>query len=171
MVAIVVVGLAVAVTQSNAQSPPPARGSVSKPAAKAGQQPESKLTLLDATRVSTDDAIKDLQPAGKTAAKPNGKQPPAKGANSASKLESLPASDVVELQSAGRAVGGADPLRVHQKGGNKSFLKNVHGDVFGATDSGALGGNQMDGAVGGTSKSGKTSVYVQTDHAHNNWSH
>jgi hypothetical protein len=140
-----------------------------KVAATPAPQTQSKLTLLDATRVSTDEAIKEMHPARMPTAKPDGKQKGAKTA--ASKLESLPASDVVELQSVSHAAGTLDPFLVDQKDHSKSPLKNVHGDLYGATDSGALGGNQVDGAVGATTKSGKTSVYVQTDHAQTTWPH
>jgi hypothetical protein len=43
--------------------------------------------------------------------------------------------------------------------------KNVHGTVYGATDAKNVGTHRAGGAVGATSKSGKTSVYVETEGA------
>jgi hypothetical protein len=45
----------------------------------------------------------------------------------------------------------------------KSALRNIHGEVDGALAPGRFGASQIGGAVGATSKSGKTSVFLQTN--------
>ncbi|HUY13053.1 MAG TPA: hypothetical protein VMX16_05375 [Terriglobia bacterium] len=122
-----------------------------------------KITLLEVTRVSTSGALKAAAATKQT-------DPTAKSHNL---LEGVAASKpadansgVVELQSAAPgSLSGGGPLVVPTKDSKDSLLKNIHGDVYGSTAAGVAGNNAEDGAVGATSKGGKTSVYVQTDHS------
>ncbi len=122
-----------------------------------------KITLLDATRVSTAGALK----AAAAAKQPD---PTAKSHNLLEGVAASKPSDansgVVELQSAAPGSLAADKPWVERRTDSKdSLLKNIHGDVYGSTAAGVAGNNAEDGAVGATSKGGKTSVYVQTDHS------
>ena len=70
---------------------------------------------------------------------------------------------VMEFQPVSAGPGAASSAAVVEDGTqNKSALKRVHGDLYGVegADSHAAGGS-----VGASSKSGKTSVYIQSDQA------
>jgi len=70
---------------------------------------------------------------------------------------------VVEFQPAGDgAEKRSTAAATVQDKGSKPSRKRVHGDLYGAR-SGL--GHADGGSVGGTSKSGRTSVYVESDHA------
>jgi hypothetical protein len=158
-------GFAVA-RQANLKKP--AETAAKQPAAKQSKQKaptpklKQKISLLDVTRVSTADALKAVaaKQTGSTAKSQKGL---AVAGNSKTPLSE---SGVIELQPAGggSAVGGK-LLVVTPQDSKGSFLKNVHGDLYGSTIAGASGNNVESGAVGATSKGGKTSVYIQTDHA------
>jgi hypothetical protein len=76
------------------------------------------------------------------------------------------ASGVAEFQAVSQAPDSpAGALVLRPEGSKKSALKKIHGEVDGALASGIVGGNQVGAAVGATSKSGKTSIFVQTNHA------
>jgi hypothetical protein len=68
---------------------------------------------------------------------------------------------VMEFHAAGSGSGnsGTAPAVIHDQG-NKSALKHVHGDLYGAK-SGI--GHADGGSAGATSKSGKTAIYVESD--------
>lgn len=105
--------------------------------------------LVDATRVSTDataqSAIrKEVQQS--TASKKS------KDAND---------SVVFEFRPAAPNTGSGDAL-VLPKGSKKK--KNIHGEVYGTAAAQGAGAQGGGGAVGATSKSGKTSVYVESEH-------
>jgi hypothetical protein len=77
--------------------------------------------------------------------------------------KSKPVSDaaVLEFHSAGEGSGNSSTAAVAGPARQgKSPAKRVHGDLYGAK-SGI--GNAEGGSVGATSKSGKTSVYVESD--------
>jgi hypothetical protein len=79
-------------------------------------------------------------------------------------LEPASSSDaVLEFQPAASGSGTAsNPRVVSDDAQSKSPLKRVHGDLYGATGG---AGHAAGGSVGATSKSGKTSIYVQSDDA------
>jgi hypothetical protein len=71
-----------------------------------------------------------------------------------------PDDAVVEFQPAGNGSGASSSVTaIHDK---QSKSQRVHGDLYGAK-SGM--GHADGGSVGATSKSGKTSIYVQSDQA------
>lgn len=74
------------------------------------------------------------------------------------------ASDaVMEFQPASSGTGAASSATVIEDGAqSKSPLKRVHGDLYGVAGG---AGHAAGGSVGATSKSGKTSVYIQSDEA------
>ncbi|MGH9432107.1 MAG: hypothetical protein ACRD3T_11245 [Terriglobia bacterium] len=127
-----------------------------------GRKIAPKISLLDATRVSTAGALKAAAEAKTDAT-----------ASSHKALEGLSDSKstaaeagVVELQPvASGSLAGDKPLVTPSKSSKGSLLKNVHGEVYGSTGAGVAGNNAEGGAVGATSKGGKTSIYVQTDHS------
>lgn len=127
-----------------------------------------KITLLDATRVSTSGALKAAAAAKQTNTT----------AKSHKLLEGVAApkpdpadSGVVELQSASSGRLNGSRAVVSPKKDSKDSLKNVHGDLYGSTAGGIAGNNTESGAVGATSKGGKTSVYVQSDHSQGSLPH
>jgi hypothetical protein len=70
---------------------------------------------------------------------------------------------VLEFQPAASGSEAASNPRVVDDGApGKSPLKRVHGDLYGATGG---AGRAEGGSVGATSKSGKTSIYIQSDDA------
>ncbi len=107
---------------------------------------QKKPQLVDATRVSTSDAAKSV---AKEESAKSATPKPAEGAEDAAVLEFKPTAHNEDK-----------PVTVHEEGARKSALKNIHGNVYGAT---GAGNRETGGAVGTTSKSGKTSVYVGTD--------
>jgi hypothetical protein len=101
-------------------------------------------------------------------AMPNNSKPPrnskAPAAPQDLALEPASSSDaVLEFQPAASGSGTAsNPRVVSDDAGSKSPLKRVHGDLYGATGG---TGHAAGGSVGATSKSGKTSIYIQSDEA------
>ncbi len=112
-------------------------------------QARKKAVLVDATRASTDAAVRS---AAKQEAQ---KSESAKGKKGSSE------SAVVEFKPAGPNAGSGETV-VLPKDSKKN--KNIHGEVFGTTGAQAAGTQGAGGAVGATSKSRKTSVYVETEH-------
>lgn len=111
------------------------------------KQPGRKPTLAGTARVSTDAALKDA--AKQAAKKPeHAKEPSA----SEAVLEFHPAE-----------AEGATSTSVKSESPKSKKAKDVHGTVYGATDAKNVGTHRAGGAVGATSKSGKTSVYVQSE--------
>ena len=113
------------------------------------RQAASKPALAEATRVSTDAAVKSA--AQKKAGTSAAEDAPSKSDDSAV-TELHPAAQTPETSSA------ESPKTV-----KKSSSRKIHGTVYGAA--GTEGGNasRSGGSVGATSKSGKTSVYVETE--------
>ncbi len=107
---------------------------------------KKKLVLSDATRVSTDTAVGDA--AKQASKKPeDAKQQPTTEA-------------VVEFHPAEAQVTASPGVKTEAQ---KSRKKDIHGTVFGAADAKNSGTHRAGGAVGATSKGGKTSVYVETE--------
>ncbi len=112
-----------------------------------------RKTLPDTGIVSPEAIAKSLKPPSKK---------PSASASKASSSTAAAGSGVQEFQIVSPdMLGGAPGPTKSSKG---KWLKNVHGEVYGATGSGGAPGNQAGGAVGATSKSGKTSIFMQTDH-------
>jgi hypothetical protein len=129
-------------------------------AAQEAQNPDSKKTttteskkkaaLTDAVRVSTETAVssaakKEAQKAGLDKA-----------------AEAPPDASVLELRPAAEAAGSGGAA-APAKSPKKAPLKDVHGTVYGSSDVKNSGTRRAGGAVGASSKSGKASVYVETD--------
>jgi len=113
-----------------------------------GAKPAKKASLTDATRVSTDEAVRQaIQQQNPDRA---AKDSPAPGE-----------SAVVEFKPAPPAAKDDDSVVVKNSGDSKK-LKDVHGEAHGAA---GAGGHREGGAVGASSKGGKTAVYVETDHS------
>lgn len=107
------------------------------------------------------------QSADASSAKGNkGTQSGSKVSAQAQDLAPEPASSsdaVMEFQPAPPASGAATGSGVVEDGApSKSPLKRVHGNLYGAT---GVAGHAAGVSVGATSKSGKTSVYIQSDEA------
>ena len=129
------------------------RSDNAKPAAqKPAPKKDTKRRLVDMTRVSTEATVKQIQLHPVTATAP--------GAKDAKPMASF---GVTELEPvAGNLEASGDKAGASSKSPKKAALKDVHGNLYGA-----LGpeGHEAGGAAGATSQGGKTSVYVQTEHA------
>jgi hypothetical protein len=153
-------GLVMGQQPANSNSKPAVRQAAKSSAAPKTSVP--RITLLDATRVSTSEALKAAAQVKQTARTAK-KGPALKGV-----IAVKPGVDsgVVELQPLAHASpSGGKALVAPAKDSKDSFLKNVHGDLYGASAAGPIGANAESGAVGATSKGGKTSIYVETDHS------
>lgn len=105
---------------------------------------KNKPPIAGAVRASTDAALEDA--AKQAAKKPDeAKQPSVSEA-------------VVEFH----PTEAAASTRTKTESQKTKKAKDVHGTVYGATDAKNAGTHRAGGAVGATSKSGKTSVYVET---------
>jgi hypothetical protein len=141
---------AAAISQDSAKKGPDspnAKGSVSST--------DKKPALAQATRVSTDEAMRSA--AQKQAKKATDEETPDK----------TPEPDVLEFRPAAKGAessGGA--VVVPQKDSKKSALSNVHGTVHGSLDPKGSGAQRTGASVGASSKSGKTAVYVETERGH-----
>jgi len=105
--------------------------------------------LADATRVSTDRALrsatKNALAHGPTKTNPD-------ASANAEVLEFQPSSNnQVAIKKAAT------------KDSKKSALKNIHGTVYGALDPAAVENRSGGVAAGGSSKSGKSHLYVETE--------
>lgn len=112
---------------------------------------EKKISLSDVAPVSTEEAARS---AAQEAAQSPSKNKDDKSASATvdSVLEFRPASQ--DEQAAAKS--DARPSAKHTR-------KNIHGDAYVGLNPTHSGAHQDGGAVGATSKSGKTSVYVQGD--------
>ena len=165
------IGIAVAGGQSSppanpvSTSPPPAKPELQDAKSNSGRA-TTPLLLKDVGPLSPEDAAKlaakelakanDPQATDKPAAKPkeNKAQDQTKGAASS--------GAVMEFQPAGSSSRAASPAIVNDK---KSHASRIHGDLYGAAGG---TGHATSESAGGTSRSGKTSVYVQSDQARSN---
>ena len=100
------------------------------------------------------------------ASAPSSNQTHAKGKAKAGIARSTAGSGVSELQVVPEGFAGSGgALVLPTKNSSKAPLKDIHGQVDGALGSGAVTSNQINAAAGATSKSGKTSIFIQTNHA------
>ena len=137
-----------------ASGSPPGQGTSSSP------KPKQKPSLLDATRVSTEEAAK-------SAAQQRSKKAP-----SGETAQSSSDSSVTEFHPArpdSAPSGGTAVTTTNES--NKSGAKRVHGTVYGSTTPGGSGDRRGGAAVGAASKSDKTHVYVQTEHSRTDTPH
>jgi hypothetical protein len=120
----------------------------------------SKPSLLDATRISTEEAAQ-------RAAQENADQ-----AADAKTVRSSADESVTEFQPTradSAQTGGAVVTTSDES--KKSVLKRVHGTVHGSAAAGNSGDRDAGASVGAASKSGKTAVYVETDHTRSDTPH
>lgn len=122
--------------------------------------PENKLKLLSVGAVIP----KDLTEAPCLSSQCSGKKR-VKGTAKHSRVRTSRPSGVSEFQAVSgdfESPSGAPVLRSNSS--KTSALRNIHGEADGALASGIVG-NQVGAAAGATSKSGKVSIFVQTNHA------
>ena len=125
--------------------------------AKAPDQP----ILLDLKPISTTEAVRSLaQEMAKGLPDPADKS--ASGKPNATGAGQPDSSAVVEFQPAPHDAA-TDVVVVTSKDSKQSVVKNVHGSVEGLLDPNHPGNHQAAASAGASSKSGKTSVYVETD--------
>ena len=74
-------------------------------------------------------------------------------------------SPVDEFRPAPNGDAEAEGVVVKSEGSKKSILKNVHGAAYGGLDAKNRKDHDAAASVGGSSKSGKTSVYVETENS------
>ena len=112
---------------------------------------QKKSSLPAVTRVSTAEAAKKAAPeAISKKSRPEETQKASEASTDSDVMEFRPAAQDEEHAQAPTASA-------------KSSRKAVHGEAHGALDPKNPGTRRTGGAVGATSKSGKTSVYVETD--------
>lgn len=141
-------------TKRERASSPARLESVTKERAARGKS-ESKPSLLDAARVSTEDARR-----GAAAGLAN--QDKAKAAVAKPSTLATEDSPVLEFHPAQATAAPSAPAIAVSKNSKKSPLKDLHGTAYGSTAAGTSN-HHVGGSAGATSKSGKTSVYVETD--------
>lgn len=135
----------------------PDKSAVAKQSAKSAQPPH-----LELAPVSTSEAARG---AAREISKRQTTLPAKSDAAQGKADESLPgtpgssAVDEFKPGSAADPAGGA----VVVKESKKSNARNIHGTAYGGLDPTARGNHATGGSVGAASKSGKTSVYVETD--------
>ncbi|PYV19595.1 MAG: hypothetical protein DMG21_01170 [Acidobacteria bacterium] len=132
------------------QNPAPTSQAKKTEAAVAAQKPRI-VPLEEATRVSTDKA---LHSAAKDKSKPAAEEKKGPQLSGESEVTEFHPATPKEENS------GGDPAA--SKKAKKSSTKHLHGTVYGASGSGSSGAT-AGGALGTTTKSGKTSVYVQSE--------
>jgi hypothetical protein len=111
---------------------------------------DKKAVLVDATRVSTDKAVESSSKQ-KSAVKPDRQT-----------RDPIPESDVIELHPASqdRETGEAKPAGTEKdKKTKRGPLRDVHGTIYGAAGS---AGDATGAAVGASTRSGKTGIYIET---------
>lgn len=116
-----------------------------------------KLDLAGAARVSAQEATRG---AAADLAKKAGKSDPSIAG--ASRTED---SAVIEFRPVASEQSGGAAVQASSKDSKKSILKNIHGSAYGSLDPGNRGNHESAASVGATSKSGKTSVYIEGDHS------
>jgi len=154
---------------ARSQNPPPANPDASATSAKpelrdvksAQRSATPPLLLKDVGPLSPEDAAKlAAQDLAKPKDAPSADKLASKSKNQdKTQTKDAVAGAVVEFQPAGSGSGSAAPVTVNDK---KSHSSRVHGDLYGAAGG---NGHATSESVGATSKSRKTSVYVQSDQA------
>jgi hypothetical protein len=123
-------------------------------------KPKPKPSLLDATRVSTEEAAK-------SAAQEKADKAPGEKTNESSSSESVTEFHPARPDSAQKS-GAAATTSDDSKA---SVLKRVHGKVESSAAIGASGDRGGGASVGATSNSGKTAVYVERDRSRSDTPH
>jgi hypothetical protein len=141
--------------QAKSQAAKPAN--LAAPNAKAPKA-RGKLPLNDLTFVSTAQEARDAAKASATK-----KSEKSAAAPRPSKSHESGNLGVVELQPARvGASTGSESGAVHPNHQKKSVLKNVHGTVYGSE---GAAGQATDGAVGASSRNGKSHIFIEGQHA------
>ena len=121
---------------------------------KATPQNGKSPVLVDAPRVSTDAAIHD---AAREAAK--------KQAGDNAIPDQPGNADVVEFHAAEPVTASSSTGAAPAKTPKKGLLENVHGSVYGAASAKGPQTHAEGAAIGASSKSGKSAIYVETNDA------
>ncbi len=122
------------------------------PAPAAPAPGKNKAVLSEATRASTNQALASAtKQKAKESTDKQSNQPEDSGVT---ELRSVQPGQNSKAESPGQASST-------QKG-KGGPLKNIHGTVYGRADSTSIDNRSVGGAAGASSKSGKTSVYVET---------
>jgi hypothetical protein len=114
------------------------------------KKPAKKLSLTDVTKISTEDAARSA--AHEAATGKSKKEDTTK--DSEPVVDSITEFSPAPPESKSSSTTGP-------KVSTKSSKSKIHGEAYGSTSPTNSGNRQTGGAVGTTSKSGKTSVYVQ----------
>jgi hypothetical protein len=127
-------------------------------------RPKAKSALSQATHISTEEAMRKA--AADLAKKPNGQSVETKAA-----APKAADSTVLEFRPADRSQSTPTPAVTRQsKNSKKSPLKNAHGSIYGSAGAGSAS-REIAGSAGASSKSGATSIYVETDQSRASPSH
>ncbi len=121
---------------------------------------EKRPSLVDVTRVSTDEAAKNSsRDAGKKDETKKPSEKPGEG-------------EVLELQPiTPTRIAASEATSADSKSAKKSPLKDIHGKAYGSLNLDGARGRRTGGAVGAKSKSSKTDIYVETDRANTSSPH
>jgi len=135
-------------------------GSNAKAEKKASQPPLElglkPVSTADAARSAAQELAKGKKGGGQEASTDH-----AAGGRSA--VEKTDESPVDEFRPAPKGDPEAEGAIVKSEGSKKSVLKSVHGAAYGALDARNRKDHDAAASVGASSKSGKTSVYVETE--------
>ena len=112
----------------------------------------SKPALAKATRVSTDEAVRN---AAQKKAGTSALEDASRESNGSAVTELHPVAPTSENSDAANTES--------PKTSKKSPSRNIHGSVYGASGSGGDSTRRSGGSVGASSKSGKTSIYVESN--------
>ncbi len=134
--------------------------------AKAEKEPSRPPLELRLKPVSTADAARsaarELAKSRKGADQEATTEPARAGKSAVEKTDDSP---VDEFRPAPNGDAEAEGVVVKSEGSKKSILKNVHGAAYGGLDAKNRKDRDAAAAVGGSSKSGKISVYVETENS------
>src|SRR5947208_7778951 len=134
--------------------------------AKAEKEPSQPPLELRLKPVSTADAARsaarELAKSKKGAGREASAEPARAGKSAVDRTDDSP---VDEFRPAPSGNPEAEGVVVKSEGSKKSILKNVHGAAYGGLDAKNRKDHDAAASVGGSSKSGKTSVYVETENS------
>lgn len=113
---------------------------------------DKKPALAEATRVSTEDAARSVaQKQARKSAEEDG-------------AEKTASPDVLEFRPVPESTGSSGKsVVVPAEGPKKPPLGKVHGKIYGSADGKGTGTHRAGAGVGANSKSGKTTVHVETE--------
>ncbi len=143
--------IALSATMACGQQTTPGKTQKSETKPSAPSRNENKPSLADVTRVSTERVAS-------SAARDKSRKDTEQGAVSES---AEPA--VLEFQPASPSARTASDSTKAVKDSGKSASKKAHGEVYGSLDPKNAGDRASGASVGATSRTGKTSVYVETN--------